>query len=206
MSTGCSIGHRRLKSRIALTRAAFLSIIAIGGPRLQAGFINVMTLVDTPVQYFGSVDHVAGGINPVAGGLVNWDRVINQLTLLDGDIGIIVLARHNIFGGGAVAPHAGDVNPNPGLLNTGILPVIPGTTMIPLTIFGPIDHPGNPHFNWLQFTYTPIGVGTSRLTIQLDHTETRETPKFLPEPSALTLLGIGLALICYGWWRKRAAS
>jgi hypothetical protein len=197
--------------RSLATRCALSMFVAVGicvGSEVHAGWINYNVVLDEPETVFIEVDHVAvGGVPTFGGGLVNW-RVVGAEFPVIGGFGLSIDTRHEIFGGGMFAPHATDRNPNPNQIQTitgG--PLVPGVTAFPLRVLGPALHPGPPnHFNWMQLLYMPTAVGTSRLSIQLDHTETEEPPAFIPEPSTLTLVGLGtLGLVRYGWRRRKTA-
>lgn len=198
--------------RSLATRCA-LSIVALGicsGSDVHAGWINYDVKLDTPKRVFITVDHVAvGGVANFGGGIVNW-RVVGAEFPVIGGFGLSVDTNHQIFGGGMFAPDPTDRNPNPNtvqFLTSG--PLVPGTTK-----FGPTDplpnpHPGPPnHFDWMQLLYMPTAVGTSQLSIQLDHTDNdEEIPEFIPEPSTLTLVGLGtLGLIRYGIRRRKQVA
>lgn len=181
-------------SRTVFVTAALLFISLCTAGEVRAGFANLVVNQDNPTRAVIMVDHAVGGIATISGGLKNWDLVISEFNGVDGLLGISISGQHEIFGQPPLnVPHPGDVNPNQ-MLPIALLPplLIPGKSMIALTVIGPVQHPAN-HFDWLQFTYTPVAVGTSRLTIQLDHTTDMTRPEFIPEPATLFLLGTGLA-------------
>lgn len=175
--------------------AAFVFISLCAGGEARAGFANLVVVQDNPTHLVITIDHAVGGVVTVTPNLQNWNLVISEFAIINNALGISITAQHQIFGQPPPAngPHPTDVNPNPNSIGTILGPLTPGITMIPLTVLGPISHPAD-HFDWLQYTYTPVGVGTSRLTIQLDHTTTDEhPPDFVPEPATLLLLGTGLS-------------
>ena len=183
-------------SRTVFATAAFLFISLCAGAETRAGLANLVKVQDNPTRAVIMLDHsAAGGVITISGGLTNWDLVVSQFDGVDGLVGISISGQHEISGQPPPmnVPHQGDVNPNL-MLPIGILPplLIPGRSVTPLTVIGPVPHPAN-HFDWLQFTYTPLAAGTARLTIQLDHTTDMNRPPFIPEPTTILLLGTGLA-------------
>jgi hypothetical protein len=196
---------RSLATKYAVSLSITLAISA--GSEVHAGWINYTVVLDTPTRVFINVDHVSvGGIPTFGGGIVNWRVVGAEFPVING-FGISIDTNHEIFGGAPNAPHPTDQNPNPTTIqatNTG--PFEPGVSSIPLTLVGngATPHPGPPnHFDWMQVLYMPTAVGTSRLSIQLDHTQTEDRPAFIPEPSTLTLVGLGIiGLVRYGRRRR----
>ena len=181
--------------RTVFATAAFIFISLCAGGEARAGFVNATLDVvqDTPTRAVITINHAAGGVMSVTVGLTNWDLVLSEVNVVNNVVRISISAQHEIFGQPPLnVPHVGDVNPNPNEFITLSMPVVPGNTTLPLTVVGPISHPIS-HFDWLQYTYTPVAVGTSRLTIQLDHTMNNTRPQFVPEPATLILLGSGLA-------------
>lgn len=193
--------------RTLFATAAFLFISLCAGGEARAGFANLVVVQDMPTRVVIMVDHSAvGGVATVSGGLVNWDVVLSQFNVINNQLGISITAQHEIFGQPPLnVPHVGDVNPNPNVLTAILMPLVPGQTVVPLTVVGPVSHGLMAHFDWLQYSYTPVAVGTSRLTIQLDHTTNMTRPQFIPEPATLLLLGSGLAGVAIKM-RKRFKS
>lgn len=200
--------HRRSSRRRSLCLVTLLlGVNALVVPVARAGFINVTTLTDTPFTFYGFVDHVPppAGVGAVAGGLVNWERNVNENLLPGPTLAILLAGRHNIFMGGPIAPDPGDVNPNPNLLGPELIgPLFPGGAAIGPILRGPFPHPGVGHVNWLQFLYRPTGPATSRLLIRFDHTKSADDrPPKIPEPSTMWLVGIGtLAVLARGCTRR----
>lgn len=188
--------RRQLMRRMLPTAFMVLSVSLLVHPRVEAGFINVELILDSPERLFAQADHINRPIGPnfFAVG-ENWRAIAGEDPLPEVFF-ITVNGRH------FAAPHEGDENPGNGFVNF-IFPIEPGGQAVTATPRRR-EHPNNPHFDWIQLRYFPIGVNTSRLQIQFDHTDNGDAPPpFIPEPSSLLLFGSGLLGLAWALHQRR---
>jgi hypothetical protein len=165
------------------------SVMAVGLPSVSQATLIVTSVVNTPLSYTAVVEWTAGGntlFESINLGASPW-----SVTLSTSQAGGFVLATAQHM----VAPHVGDVAPNPNTLVGAAIFVIPGGSGSGADA---VSHPIG-HYDWLTLNVAPsIVTSGSTITINAMHE--------VPEPSTAVLAGVGGLALLVGCWRRRRAN